>query len=203
MKILSKLMLVICALLILFTVVFATNNPISNKYKLLIVMSGSMEPVIDTKDVILIEKEDQYKIGDVITFAVSETKSYTHRIVEETEEGFVTKGDANNANDSGVVIQENIVGKYLFSIPLIGTVILAIKQIPVGYIMLFILLAVGLIVFYGVYALLTRNEEDDDEVETSKKDTSNNPTIIDVKYTNVDKNSLREKLYDVSEEEDE
>ena len=36
--------------------------------------------------------------------------------------GFLTKGDANEVNDGGTVLYDNIVGKVAFSIPLLGYV---------------------------------------------------------------------------------
>ena len=70
-----------------------------------IVLSGSMEPVIKTGDLIFIHKTDteNLKEGDVICYLTS-GKAVTHRIsgITAGEDGtprFITKGDANNTED--------------------------------------------------------------------------------------------------------
>lgn len=96
------------------------------------VTSGSMEPTIATGSVVLVNKtQKQVETGDVITF-LSGQQAVTHRViaVEETESGplYTTQGDANNAIDPGQRTPDQIVGKVLFGIPLIGTLILFVQN---------------------------------------------------------------------------
>lgn len=106
------------------TAISTLNFP--GNYKMMVVLSGSMEPAIKTGSVVVVKPADSYQKGDIITFEDRETKttSVTHRIVEVKEKDgnkfFVTKGDANDAPDSNEVSQDQIVGKTLFSIPYIG-----------------------------------------------------------------------------------
>ncbi|MGL6057268.1 MAG: signal peptidase I, partial [Culicoidibacterales bacterium] len=96
------------------------------------VTSGSMEPTIATGSVVLVNKtQKQVETGDVITF-LSGQQAVTHRViaVEATESGplYTTQGDANNAIDPGQRTPDQIVGKVLFGIPLIGTLILFVQN---------------------------------------------------------------------------
>ena len=85
-------------------------------FRPVIVLSGSMEPAIQTGDMILLHKADssQLKEGDVICYLVS-GKAITHRIVEITtgEDGqtrYITQGDANNTADQQAVTADQIQG---------------------------------------------------------------------------------------------
>jgi signal peptidase len=102
-----------------------------------------MEPKIHTGSVVTVQEETNYNIGDVITAKMPETPSetYSHRVVnKETLDGqvaYTTKGDANDSTDPDVVYQYNVVGKVLFSIPVIGYVMNFAKQ-PAGFILMIV-----------------------------------------------------------------
>jgi signal peptidase len=98
----------------------------------LIVLSGSMEPKIHEGELIFstdISPED-VREEMVISFfdPLSTTGTIvTHKVVEiiENEDGtrsFRTRGINNNANDSALVPEKNLVGRYRFGIPLAGYV---------------------------------------------------------------------------------
>ena len=93
------------------------------------VLSGSMEPTFHTGSIIYVRPTDsaELRVGDVITFMLSEDTIATHRIVEilPDEEDpsilrFRTKGDANNTPDGTPVHENNVIGKAVFTIPLLG-----------------------------------------------------------------------------------
>ena len=52
--------------------------------------------------------------GDVITFYINEDTLVTHRVVGKESEsgGFLTKGDANEVNDGGTVLYDNMLVKW-------------------------------------------------------------------------------------------
>lgn len=95
------------------------SNPTFFGFTTAIVTSGSMEPALKVDDWVLIHAQDNYQQGDVITYQC-DGGLVTHRIVESRTEGFVTRGDANNAVDSGLVTSEKIVGKVIGRIPEAG-----------------------------------------------------------------------------------
>ena len=73
-----------------------------------------MMPTFEKGDYILIKKQKEYNVGDIITYEVEEQGNkylVTHRIIEEYENGYITKGDANNTNDEGTKYENVIRGK--------------------------------------------------------------------------------------------
>lgn len=82
-------------------------------YTTLIVSSGSMQPELMVGDVIIIKECDSYNKGDIITFNVNNEYLVTHRIIEEKENHYITKGDNNNSADENIVTEEQIEGKLI------------------------------------------------------------------------------------------
>ncbi len=106
------------------------ENPTVFGWSWAVILSGSMEPEISLDDLIVNKAQDAYEVGDIITFENGSSLT-THRIVGKTETGFITKGDANNTEDTNPVAQERIVGKVVFSVPKVGLVIGYLKT-PMG-----------------------------------------------------------------------
>lgn len=141
------------ALLAVALVVVVSAFPIQGNIQIKVVQSGSMEPAIKIGSVVLIKPASSYKIGDIITFegsfkdAKGKKIPISHRIVEMKVQGsqptYITKGDANEERDSREVLQNQVIGKVLFSIPYAGYVVetarttygfLALVIIPAGII---------------------------------------------------------------------
>lgn len=93
--------------------------PLTFGYGKAVVVTGSMEPAIMAGDLIVIHEQADYRDGDIVLFEAN--SHITHRIVETTQTGFITKGDANNVNDDEIT-KDQIVGKVVFTIPKIGYV---------------------------------------------------------------------------------
>lgn len=104
------------------------------------VYTGSMEPAIPVGSIVVIKPVDPeaLKIGDIICFKLSEPTSITHRIFNVTDEGFTTKGDANEDPDQWIVKKENVIGKVILTIPFIGYIGYFVRT-PIGFILLIIL----------------------------------------------------------------
>ena len=96
--------------------------------KIYTVISGSMEPNYKVGSLIYVVDTDTelLKVGDVITFNITENVIATHRIVainnENNDKKFQTKGDANDDVDENFVESKNIIGKPIFTIPYLGFV---------------------------------------------------------------------------------
>ena len=96
-------------------------------YKVLQVMSGSMDDVFSIGDVILIKetKQENIKKGDIITF--KKENIITHRVIEMNKTNdtmyYTTKGDNNNVSDAEKVTYEEIEGKYITKFVCIGYLI--------------------------------------------------------------------------------
>ena len=107
------------------------------------VLSGSMEPTYHTGSLIYVKKVDPFTIteGQAITFMLDENTIATHRVVgivsDEEDPSvirFRTKGDANEAEDGGLVHYKNVIGTPVFTIPYLGYVADYIQHPPGMYI---------------------------------------------------------------------
>ena len=95
------------------------------------VVSNSMEPVLHRGDLLIVAKSD-YQIGDIVIYNRPDTQfTIVHRIIKETDGGFVIKGDNNPVPDPGFVQENQILGKVQFAIPLLGYPRLALYAIGV------------------------------------------------------------------------
>jgi signal peptidase len=111
-------------------------------YNLIVIKSGSMEPTIKTGSVTIIQKNNNYNKGDIITFKENAKSLVTHRITQvKNEEAIVsykTKGDNNNTDDIKPVLRSSVIGKTLFVIPYFGWVIGFLKT-KIGVIILILI----------------------------------------------------------------
>lgn len=121
----------------------ANKHPTIFGNLLAVVYSGSMSGTFEVNDIIIVHPKESYSTGDIICFEEGESL-VTHRIVEETPEGFVTKGDANNAEDIGKVAQDSVIGTVVFVIPKVG----AAQQFVMSLPGLLVLMAVVIIIFF-------------------------------------------------------
>ena len=78
-------------------------------------------------------------------FMLSQSTSITHRIINVTDGGFITKGDANEDPDQWTVKRENVIGKVTFTIPYSGYTGYFVRT-PIGFILLIIIPATLLII---------------------------------------------------------
>ena len=154
--------------------------PITGNFKIKIVLSGSMEPTIKTGSIVVIRPVDDYKIGDIVTFQTAIDKDLiTHRIkdikVVGSEPRYITKGDANNAPDQREVLQREIIGKLLFSIPYLGYVV-NFAQKPIGFGLIIILPAIAI-----VYDEVKKIWKEITKLKNKKKDSEQDEEIKELK----------------------
>jgi signal peptidase I len=138
-------------------------------YRVYTVLTGSMTPGPTSPEggfgagaVIVVKAiaPQDVAVGDVITYRIDPDRGtvLTHRVVEiktrlDGTPGlwFVTRGDANDADDPPVPA-DRVIGKKVLSIPKIGGVIRSVQQNPVPSVV-FALAAIGFIValraFFG------------------------------------------------------
>ena len=91
-------------------------------------MSPSMEPVNHTKDPVFVTEQDSYNVDDIIVY--QEGKMLViHRIVNIDGDKVTTKGDANNAADDPITMEE-IKAKLAFRIPFVGVIFKYLKTVP-------------------------------------------------------------------------
>ncbi len=143
------------------------------------ILTSSMEDVYPLGTLIITKQMDakELKIGDDITFMVSEETSITHRIIGITENyhgtgqrAFETKGTNNPNPDKEMVAASNVVGKVIFSSKVLGDIANFVKtNWPI---LIFVLIVViGLISFLKWNAKNNYGEEDEEEKKEEKSKT--------------------------------
>ena len=88
-----------------------------------VVRSGSMEPDIPVGSLCFVNQRISYmeiKVGDLAAYRSALGERVLHRVIAVTDEGLVTKGDANGRSDGITVRKENYIGKEAFNIPKLG-----------------------------------------------------------------------------------
>lgn len=131
--------------LILVVITLVAGQFLGQPILLSFVETGSMEPTIDTGDgfvAIPAELAGEIGEGDVVVFEAEEIQGgglTTHRIVGETEQGYITRGDANpftdQDSDEPPVQEPQIVavawqpGGDVFTIPGLGTVVGGVQSV--------------------------------------------------------------------------
>ncbi len=120
-----SIIIIILGYFIVANIVATKNNSIATffGYSISYVPTGSMEPTISSNSTIIFDQNfnyDNLEIGDIIVYYNDEDSVYViHRIIENTDSGYVTKGDnnpiadyKNNSSEYYYVTKENYVGKY-------------------------------------------------------------------------------------------
>ena len=108
------------------------------------VETGSMEPTIDTGDgfvAIPAALTDEPEAGDVVVYRAEEIQGgglTTHRVVGETDRGYITRGDANPftdqdsdeppVKDAQIVAEALQIGGMVVVVPELGTAVMATQE---------------------------------------------------------------------------
>ncbi|MFB6254907.1 MAG: signal peptidase I [Halobacteriaceae archaeon] len=148
-------LVVILALMALSVV--PSGTPVQLSY----VYSDSMEPTLDVNDGYVLVPAGKISTGDIITFRSEKQDSYvTHRVVRQTENGFITKGDNNPTIDQQagytIVTREEVIGEVLILggspliIPNLGVVIEFLRMHRWGVV-------IGILGLMGFYAIRQSN----------------------------------------------
>lgn len=139
------------------------SAPVFNAY---VVLSGSMLPTIQIKDIVVTKKvpEEELNINDIITFISPDTRfggiSITHRIIDKYYDDSIgsysyrTQGDNNNVADNVLVPNSNVLGKVILKIPKLGYIqdVLSSK----GGLIVLVLIPCLIIISYDIVKVLKK-----------------------------------------------
>ena len=129
LKTISILIIILLIITIIRSLVFKKTDIFG--YRVYLIMSGSMEQEISVEDAILVRETNQLLKGDIIAFQNGNSVT-VHRIVNIKTEGntklYQTKGDNNNIEDSNLVEQNQIKGKYVMKISGLGKIAMFFKR---------------------------------------------------------------------------
>lgn len=153
------------------------------------VLSGSMEPEYHVGSIIYVWTDIdplKLKVNDPVTFMLDENTVATHRIIEvipdendPTVVRFRTKGDANQEPDGPPLHSANVIGKPIFTIPLLGYFAHYVQQPPWKYIALTACIVLLLSTLFSDLILFKkeskklREEEKKRSLEEGSQDESN------------------------------
>lgn len=139
-------------------------------YTFCTVASGSMEPVIPTGSLVVVNGRDcRPETGDVIVYSIGSTL-IIHRVIDVDQETEIlhTKGDANPEPDPWDVKFEQIEGTYVMHVAGAGEALMKIRQHPA------IVAAAGAAAAVPVYiALSTCGGGGDEEKSRNKRKKEN------------------------------
>lgn len=126
-QILIDVLVFIIAILILFLLYnfislkfFNNNYTNAFGFTMFEVASGSMQPSINQKDLIIVKITDKIKSKDVITYKLDDD-FITHRIIRIDGDTIFTKGDANTSEDYQVS-RKDLIGKVVCVVPKFGII---------------------------------------------------------------------------------
>lgn len=131
-------------------------------YNPLVVISGSMEPTLKVGGLLYYEEIDinDFKEKDILVYELKD-HIISHRVVEHLDNGFITKGDANDSYDSSIVSDNQVLGRGTnWSIPFLGyyaDFIFRHKYI------LKILLSIGIIDLFVDYLIKRKEKQNEKE----------------------------------------
>jgi signal peptidase len=130
-------------------IAFGTQNPFY------VVASGSMIPVLEVYDVLIVSGHEPFndlEVGDIIVFdrPSDHNRVIVHRvasIVDEDPRTIRTKGDANPASIPGTdfpITEEEYIGKVAYTLPQVGYITQLLKP-PINYVI--IAVVIGIMIF--------------------------------------------------------
>lgn len=154
----------VCYMLLCNVIAVREEKPVSYfGYSYSYVPTKSMEPTIKAGDSIIFTKikYDDLKVGDIIIYKSKEgdTKGLyiVHRIIEQTDEGFITKGDNNQSADSEIITADMLIGKYKKTFNFLNIGKIALKK-NVIYLILIIFFVI-IILFEAVNIYLSKQKK--------------------------------------------
>jgi len=161
-------------------VVFGTQNPFY------VVASGSMIPVLEVYDVLIVQGHvpfDDIEVGDIIVFnrPSGHDRVIVHRVasvIDDEPKTIRTKGDANPASIPGTdfpITKEEYIGKVAYVIPQVGYVTQLLKP-PINYVI--IVIVIGIMVVKQMTK--KKNEKELSLQDPFKKSDTSTESTIDI-----------------------
>jgi len=180
--VISRMFLALIMILMVVLMFFVLQSrlgqsvPSAAGFQIYVVLGGSMSPVFEAGSIVLVQPLEASSIsqGDIITYRDPGDGNIgiivTHRVIEvlDTEPvSFVTRGDANDANDPIPVSAANLLGRVAYSIPFLGS-LLSFTRTKTG-LMVMVIVPAALIIFSELRKLLKCSQ---DLGKTKKKEVS-------------------------------
>ena len=208
-KIIKDILIVVVGVLAIWIglqVAFGTENPFY------VVASGSMIPVLEVYDVLVVQGHDPFEeveIGDIIVFnrPSDHNRVIVHRVVSIIDEDpkiIRTQGDANPASIPGTdfpISEEEYIGKVVYTLPQVGYVTQLLKP-PTNYII--IAIVIGVMIIKQMMGKKKKEKITDFDFQDSLE--SENPDIkeelSDINEIEKDSEYVKSDTFDLSSNEE-
>ena len=102
--------------LVAFWVGFAPTS-VGGDFSYAIVRGDSMRPRLDNGDIVILRRERQYGVGDVVGYHDPQIGPVLHRIVSKQGERFVIRGDNRKDIDPYAPLTLDVIGREVAFIP--------------------------------------------------------------------------------------
>ena len=128
----SKLTTVAKILIYIAMLALIISTVVTSGFSFFTVISSSMQNELPKGSLLLVQQvePEELEVGDNITFIRTWKTIITHKIVNTYENyrssgvrGFQTRGTNNQSVDAEIVSEDNVIGKVIFSIPILGAVL--------------------------------------------------------------------------------
>jgi len=128
----SKLKIVI-GIALIPVIIYLWPSALGGNAEFLLVQGQSMLPTIEPGSFVIIKSKPTYEIGDVVSYSTEKYSDFggrtiVHRIIKETNEGFIIKGDNNPKPDPGVIPPSAVRGEVVAFTPFLGYVLVLLRN---------------------------------------------------------------------------
>lgn len=152
-RIISDVVFYACLVMLLIGTFFYTqqgNNAVNLfGYKYYQVLTDSMASVYPRGSIVFVKTGDEaiqsIEVGDDMTFMVSATDTATHRVIEIIDNyedtgmrAYRTQGVDNPGPDPNVTYENNVIGKVVGSIPMLGAIMSLISEYKLFILVFFV-----------------------------------------------------------------
>ncbi len=132
MKLRKKLNIVI-VIAIIPIIIYLWPAALGGSTEFLLVQGNSMLGTIEPGSFVITKEKSKYEVDDIISYTADRYSAFkgrtlVHRIIEETDRGFILKGDNNPKNDPGRVTPNMINGEVVFFTPFLGYLLIVMRN---------------------------------------------------------------------------
>ncbi len=113
---------IIVLLLVIGWFFYLRPTALSGPASYIIVSGVSMEPTLIDGDLVILHKQPEYHVGDIVAFQ-TEKGNVIHRIVDKEADNFIMQGDNKSHIDPWTPQEEDILGKVWLHISGAGNLI--------------------------------------------------------------------------------
>jgi len=130
---LSKKLNIVIGIAIIPIIIFLWPAALGGSAEFLLVQGNSMLGTIEPGSFVITKEKSNYEVDDIVSYTTDKYSAFqgrtvVHRIIEETDRGFILKGDNNPRVDPGRVTPNMINGEVIFFTPFLGYLLIIMRN---------------------------------------------------------------------------